>query len=240
MPNMSYTFERLFRAPYAVPNGVALAPEGLWIADQISDQVALVDMQNPNDYGVTRVFRSISSESSNTSGMCCAHGSLWLAANGAANLWRPARGTDARTGTGEVLQVDARTGETQARYPIPGGGGTHGIEMDVRDPGCIWLSTLKQQTLSKVRIKDWSIVHTLPLAHDRSHGIICTESALWIVYTNQRQIAALDMDTGACLHTVQLPADMPEPHGLTREGAHMVYCDATTGWIVRIRDVLAD
>ena len=238
MSQSPYAFERLFRAPFSVPNGLAAAPDGLWIADQVTDRVALVQESEPNEYGVTQQLKEIVTESSNTSGLCCTSDSLWLAANGNAVLWRPARATDAQAGAGEVLRIDLRTGATAARHPVPGGGGTHGIEADT-NPEYIWISTLKQQTLSKVRIADWIVTHTLPLAHDRSHGLVRTESALWIVYTNERQIVETDAETGARLRTIQVPDDMPEPHGLTRQGPHLLYCDATTGWIVRVTNALS-
>ncbi len=238
MSTVSCRVEKLFRSPYSVPNGIALAPEGLWIADQISDRLALVAMDCPNQYGVTRFLRDLPSESSNTSGMCYANGSLWLAANGAAALWRPARATDAGQHMGEVLEIDANSGETLSRHPIPGGGGTHGIEVDAVEEGYIWLSTLKYQTLSKVRISDWSVATTLPLLYDRSHGLVRTSDSLWLVYTNQRQIVEMDTDTGHVKKCVQLPPDAPEPHGLTREGPHFLYCDASSGWIARVYDVV--
>ena len=95
---MSRTVEKLFRAPYGVPNALQVVEEGLWITDQITDRVALIEIAEPSEYGVTRLIRDIPSESSNTSGMAWGDGSLWLAANGAGTLWRPARPTDAEVG----------------------------------------------------------------------------------------------------------------------------------------------
>lgn len=239
MTTASPRFERLFRAPYSVPNGIAMSPEGLWIVDQISDRLALVAMDGPNEYGVTQFLRDLPTESSNTSGLCYADGALWLAANGDARLWRPARRTDARQHKGEVLEIDPRSGETRSRHPIPGGGGTHGIEVDVED-GVMWISTLKRMTLSRMKLSDWSVLGTVPLLHDRSHGLVRTASSLWVVYTDQRKIVQMDPNDGQVRTTVQLPDDMPEPHGLTRDGADLLYCDATTGWITRIYDVIDD
>ena len=51
--------ERLFRAPCAVPNALQRVPEGLWIADQITDRLALVEVGPPGDYGVTKWLREI-------------------------------------------------------------------------------------------------------------------------------------------------------------------------------------
>ena len=149
---MSRTVEKLFRAPYGVPNALQVVEEGLWITDQITDRVALIEIAEPSEYGVTRLIRDIPSESSNTSGMAWGGGSLWLAANGAAALWRPARPTDAEEG--EIFEVDPDTGATRNRYPVPGGGGVHGMEYDPFEEGHVWITTLKSQTLSKVKIAD--------------------------------------------------------------------------------------
>ncbi|MCY3658660.1 MAG: hypothetical protein OXG36_06535 [Caldilineaceae bacterium] len=231
-------FERIFRSPYAVPNGIAACPDGVWVVDQITDRVALVSLDTPNDYQVTHFLKDYPSDSSNTSGLSWHDGDLWLAANGSSDLWRPSREQDARKGAGEVLRMDTDTGELKERRLLPGGGGTHGIEVDCRDPDYIWLSTLSRQTLSRVRIADWSVAATIPLQHDRSHGLVSTEEALWIVYTNERTIVETNPDTGEPGRTINIPDDMPQPHGMTRQGADFLYCDATSGWIVRVHDAI--
>ena len=100
---MDVTFERLFRAPYSVPNALERVEEGVWIADQISDRVALVNAGPVGDYGVTFRQREIPSDCSNTSGMAVGEQALWLAANGEAALWRVGREVDAQPGAGEIL-----------------------------------------------------------------------------------------------------------------------------------------
>ena len=88
---MGRTVEKLFRAPYGVPNALQVVKEGLWITDQITDRVALVEITEPSEYGVTKLISDIPSESSNTSGMALGGGSMWLAANGPGTLWRRCR-----------------------------------------------------------------------------------------------------------------------------------------------------
>jgi hypothetical protein len=232
---MSPTFERLFRAPYSVPNGLQTTGEGLWIVDQISDRVALVEITQASDYGVTPVLREIATESSNTSGLTVGEGSLWLAANGAATIWRQPRAADADPHTGEILRVDPETGETQQRWPVPGGGGVHGIDYDLYEPGHLWITTLKQQTLTQVRVDDWSICRTLPLAHRRAHGVVRIGDILWIVHTADRLILKLDVNEGRELERIVVPASEPEPHCLCRHGDKLLYCDATSGWVVCVR-----
>ena len=49
---MSRKIEKLFRSPYSVPNCLQSTEEGLWIVDQITDRVALVDPVTPVDQSV--------------------------------------------------------------------------------------------------------------------------------------------------------------------------------------------
>jgi hypothetical protein len=232
---MARKIEKLFRAPYAVPNGLQVTEEGLWIVDQITDRVALVEPNAPTDYyGVPRFIRDIPSESSNTSGLTWGEGALWLAANGPADLWRPARPADAKKGQGEILKVDPQTGRTLARYPLPGGGGTHGLEYDGYDQGHLWLTTLKDQTLTKVRIEDWSVQHVIPLPYKRAHGVVRVTDGLWVVHTADRIIVKLDPADGAELDRIVVPPSEPEPHCLAIDGQGLLYCDAASGWVARI------
>jgi streptogramin lyase len=231
---MPRTIEKLFRAPYAVPNGLQVTDEGLWIVDQITDRVALVEIAEASEYGVTKLIRDIPSESSNTSGLAYGDGALWLAANGDAHLWRPPRQHDAPHHTGEILKVDPLTGNTLARYPLPGGGGTHGIEFDPLEADTVWLTTLKDQTLSKVRISDWSVQHVIPLPLPRAHGVVRVADGLWVVHTADHVIVKLDPADGSELDRIELPRSEPQPHGLSIYGDDLLYCDATSGWVVKI------
>lgn len=231
---MIRTIEKLFRAPYSIPNGIQFTREGLWIADQITDRLALMEFTPPNEYGVSKFIRDLPTESSNTSGLTYGEGSLWVAANGPASLWRGPRPTDAHPGTSDILRVDPATGRTLQRYPLPGGGGTHGVEYDEFEPGTLWLTTLASQTLTQVRIADWSILRTLPLPYPRAHGVVRVEDGIWVVHTANRVIVKLDLASGSELDRIDVPAPHPEPHCLCRAGADLLYCDATTGWVVRI------
>ena len=229
---MAYRIERLFRAPCGVPNGLQVTAEGLWIADQITDRVALVEIAEPSIYGVTRWLREVPSESSNTSGMAYGDDSLWLAANGDGSMWRPLRETDA--GRGEVLRIDPRTGKTLARFRVPGDGGVHGIEYDHIESGYLWVTTLADQTLSKVAIDGWEVAHAIPLPHNRAHGVVRTANGVWVVFTSDRVILRIDPEDGTELERIVVPGSAPEPHGLSICGDDLLYCDATSGWITRI------
>ena len=221
---MSREIERVFRAPYATPNGLQATEQGLWIVDQCSDRVALVEITEPNNYGVTRLLSDIPSESSNTSGLTYGGGALWLAANGPADRWRVPRPTDANSG--QVLKVDTATGRTMRRYDLPGGGGTHGIEYDNFEEGIVWLTTLAHHTISKVRIEDWSVVHTIPLQYDGAHGLVRVEGGIWAAQRPDRTVLKLDLKDGKELDRIEIPNSLPEPHGAfdLRPGPALLRC----------------
>ena len=190
--------EKVFRSPYAVPNGLQVTDDGLWIVDQITDRVALVEITSDPDYTVPKLIRDIPSESSNTSGMTYRRRRTLVSRK---RIWGTLayriRDTDAETG--EIFQVDPATGETLGRYPIPDGGGTHGVEYDHYDEGHLWVQTLKDQVTHKVRISDWSVQKTLPLPHGRGHGMVRVEDGLWSTHTSDRVIVKLDLEDGTPL-----------------------------------------
>jgi len=232
---MNVTYTKLFRAPYSVPNAIQLTDEGLWIVDQITDRAALVRVEGASDYyRVPWLLREIPTESSNTSGLAWGDGSLWLAANGDAAIWRPARPTDAGPHTGEILRVDPATGATLARYPVPGGGGTHGVEYDQSQPGYLWVESLKDQKMLHMRISDWSIQHVFPLPYVRAHGVVQVSDGLWVVHTADRLILKLDPTDGRELARIAVPGTEPEPHCLSAFGDDLLYCDAASGWVVQV------
>ena len=202
------TITRLFRSPFSLPNGIQATADGLWVADQITDRVAFIGWGPPNEYGVTQYQREISTESSNTSGLTWGDGSLWLAANGPGTLWRPARPTDAAKGHGDILRVDPVTGATLGRWPVPDGGGVHGIEYDPLEPGYLWVTTLHSQTLSKVWTADWRVDHVLPLPLPRAHGVVRVPDGIWVVHTSHRVIVK---HKGAAFSETKTPRPVADP-----------------------------
>ena len=71
---MTPKISRYMRVPYGVPNGLQVTDEGLWIVDQLTDRLALLALEAPHEYGVSRILRELPTESSNTSGMSFGEG----------------------------------------------------------------------------------------------------------------------------------------------------------------------
>lgn len=218
------TVETVFKAPAPYPNGIQFTDEGLWVADQESDRATLVDPANG------RPIRSVETASSNTSGLTWGDGALWVAANGA-SVRREPRPTDAPKGMGEIVKTDSRTGRTLARFPMPGGGGVHGIEWD---EDTLWVTTLKSQTLTRVDPADFRILHVIPVPLPRAHGLVREGDGIWCVHTSDRVIVKLDVRDGREMDRIAMPEPHPEPHCLTTRDGQLWYCDAIAGDICRI------
>ncbi len=203
---------KLFKSPEGHPNGLETAAEGFWIGEQVTDRAHLVTWEG-------KPIRSVDTDSSNTSGIAYGGGYLWMAANGKA-VGRPARPTDATTG--EVVKADPRSGKTVARYPIPGGGGVHGLEYS---PEGLWLTSLKIQKLSLVDPKDFQLIRQIPVHLGRAHGL-AWDNAIWCMHSTDRVIHKLDGKDGRLLERITLSKEDPDPHGMCLYKGHLYYCDA--------------
>ncbi len=231
-----YRIEKLWKSPEGHPNALESTPEGLWLTEQGSDIAYLCDWKTG------QVIRRVPTESHNTSGMAYGGGFLWMGANGK-SLFRPERSTDRPNG--EILKCDPRTGQTIARYPIPDGGGVHGV---VWDNGTLWMTCFKWRALVQVDAETFSVKHRIPVSHDRAHGLALDGDAIWCVFSTDYLIEKLSRKDGTVLDSVQLKKGVdPDPHGLDIKDGALLYCDAgmahpnpkfieteTSGYIVRI------
>ena len=203
----------LFKSPDGHPNALETTPEGLWLGEQTSDVAYLLDWNG-------KVKKRVATESSNTSGIAYGGGALWMAANGKA-VGRQPRSTDATTG--EIVKVDPSSGKTLARYPVPGGGGVHGLEFA---EGKLWITSLRIQKLSQVDPKDFRLLHQIPVHLGRAHGLAWDPPAIWCMHSTEREIHKLDAKDGRLIEKVALSKDDPDPHGMCLYKGSLYYCDA--------------
>src|SRR5581483_9977309 len=167
--------EPLWKAPEAHPNALQATREGLWVGDQVTDHAYLLDWKTGE------MLHKVETESSNTSGIAYGGGFLWMGANGPVKKvpgWRPARPADAKDG--EVLKVDPETGKTIARYPIPGGGGVHGVTWAENS---LWVATLALKKLTQVDV-NFKILRSIPVTLDRTHGFAWDNGYFWCLFSN--------------------------------------------------------
>lgn len=207
---------RLYRSPESHPNALEATPEGLWVGEQVSDIAYLLDWRTG------KVLRKVETESSNTSGMAYGGGYLWMAANGRAQR-RSVRPADANSGT--ILKIEGSTGKTAARFPVPGGGGVHGL---VWAKDSLWITSLARRSLTRMDAEG-RVLHSIPVTLERAHGLGWDGRAIWCMFSNDRVIHRLDPNDGQVLEVVQLAASDPDPHGMTWYKTKLYYCDAGIG-----------
>ena len=209
--------EVLWKSPDGHPNALEATEEGLWVGEQVTDNAYLLD------WGTGKVLQTIPTQSSNTSGIAYGGGFLWMAANGK-SLWRDPKPTDATTGV--VLKIDPRTGNTVERYPVPGGGGVHGL---LWAENSLWVTTLSLKSLTQLDV-NFRTLRSVHVPLDRAHGLAWDQGSIWCVFTSDYQILRLNIEKGQILEAVQLKKGSdPDPHGMDRYQRAFYYCDAGIG-----------
>jgi len=202
---------RVFQAPGPQPNGLQATAAGLWVLDQKTNQVHLVD------YGGT-VVHTMATASDRGSGITDDGDGLWVAS----------------TYSCELLRIHRVHGTTLASYPSPGAEktGSHGLEWRA---GKLWVATPPSATVYQLDpAADCAVLHSFPAPGNRPHGIGWRGDELWVVETNQRAVTCYDPATGRVRFTLTLPDDAPEPHGMTVRLDELWYCDAHSGAICRL------
>jgi streptogramin lyase len=208
---MTSPIERLFDTPGPQPNGMQATAAGLWILDQITNQVHLVSYDG-------EILTTLETASDKGSGVTDDGEALWLAS----------------TYSREILRIDKTTGQTLATYgsPDPSQTGAHGLEW--RD-GKLWVSNPPSATIYQIDpADDFKVIHSFPAPGKRPHGIGWQGDNLWCVETNDRAIYLFDPKTGETLNKVDIPEPNPEPHGMTIWEGHFWYCDAHTRAVCRL------
>ena len=213
--------EPVFKTPCRMPNGLQASAQGLWLIDQIDDDIYLVDEKG-------KVLKLLMTESGNSSGLTYGGGALWAALNGGPR-GRAERPTD-RYGSW-VLKVSPNTGKTLAAFKLTGEGGVHGLEW-VR--GRIWVTRPGACLLTLMDPRDFSLAKELKVPRQRLHGLAWDRDGLWAVHTADRVIAKYNVDTGEELDLIEVPEPHPAPHGFTIWKGGMWYCDADTAMVCRI------
>ena len=203
----------LFKSPEGYPNAIAVAPEGLWIGEQKSDNAHLVDWTG-------KVLKTVKTRSKNTSGIAYGDGFVWMGANAAPQ---------------GIFQTDMSSRTVSHRQiplgPETNGGGCHGLEYV---DGKLWIAALRLRGILRVDAKSWQPELLIPYSLPRAHGVAWDSGSIWMV-TGDGQGAGLiryDAATGQLLETVRFGESDADPHGLALH-EHVLYsCDAGIhpGW----------
>ena len=203
-----------FHPPCKMPNGLQWTDEGLFVIDQYSDDVYLMDEEG-------YIVRSFSTPTANGSGITYGGGFLWTASNGK-NTRREPRPSD--TGLGWIYQLDPRDGSFVNRWRTPDGGGIHGIEWD---NGLIWVTGFKPKALNLCDpADDFKVVNRFEVATDRLHGLARDGDGIWCAHTSDKVIIKYSVETGDEMDRIQFAPDAPAPHGLSIKDGVLWYSDA--------------
>jgi hypothetical protein len=222
-PMRKVTTTKLFKSPEGYPNGIAVAPEGLWIAEQKTDHAVLVDWSG-------KLLKTVPTEAKNSSGIGYGDGCIWMAGNSA-----QAEG---------ISQTDLN-GKTISHRQIPlgspeNGGGCHGAAYV---NGKVYIAALRLRGILRVDAKTWAPELLIPYTVNRAHGIAfdARDNSIWMVSGNPAdtsQTAAsmgltqFDAATGRTLSTATFAATDCDPHGLAWFNGELYSCDAGIhpGW----------
>ena len=202
-----------FPTPCRMPNGLQWADEGLFVMDQYTDDVLVVDRDG-------RRLRVVHTLTENGSGVTVGGGYLWTTSNGVTTS-RSYRSSD--THKPWILKLDLETGDVVERIPSPDGGGLHGMEWD---EGLIWLTLFNPRSLALFDPERRTIVKKFPIDLDVLHGLAREGEGIWCSDRSARLIVSYDISTGAELDRLTLPDDGPDPHGLSIKDGELWYSDA--------------
>ncbi|MFL2665112.1 MAG: hypothetical protein ACJ0G8_04055 [Dehalococcoidia bacterium] len=202
-----------FATPCEMPNGLQWTDEGLFIMDQKTDNVYVVD-----DNG--DLIRVINTPTANGSGITVGGGYLWTASNGDA-VARPRRSTD--TGISFIYQLDLITGEPIDRFETPDKGGIHGIEWD---DGNIWITAFSPPSLYLVESKSFNIIKKLPVNLPRLHGLARVNNGIWCAHTTDNVIIKYCTETGKEKEVIKLDKGDAYIHGLSVKKDELWYSDS--------------
>jgi hypothetical protein len=197
----------LFKSPEGYPNALAVAPEGLWIAEQKSDNAHLVDWSG-------KLLKTLKTESKNSSGIGYGDGCVWMGANAAPQ---------------GIFQIDLDSKAIGHRQiplgPRENGGGCHGLEYR---NGKLWIAALRLRGILRVDARTWEPELLIPYSVPRAHGLACHEDAIWMVSGDNRGAGLIKYDavTGRTLETVEFAESDPDPHGLAWHDGALYSCDA--------------
>jgi len=213
MPVRKVKTTPLFKSPEGYPNAISVAPEGLWIAEQKTDNAHLVDWNG-------KVLKTVKTESKNTSGMGYGGGYIWMGANAAPE---------------GVFQTDLSSRTISHRQiplgPRDNGGGCHGLEYV---NGKLWIAALRLRGIVRLDATTWKPKLLIPYTMPRAHGVAWDGKAIWMVTGNERGAGLIkyEAETGRPLEIAQFAESDCDPHGLAWHDGVLYSCDAGIhpGW----------
>lgn len=203
-----------FESPCEMPNGLQWTDDGLYVMDQLSDDVYLIDENG-------KVLKTIHTPTENGSGITFGGGFLWTASNGG-TVSRPYRSSD--THLGYIYKLDPETGEAVDRYRTPDGGGIHGIEWD---DGLMWVTAFQPKAIHLCDPSNgMKTVKSFEVDLARLHGLARDGDGIWCAHTTDNVIVKYNVETGKETDRISMGETEAFVHGLSIKDGQLWYADA--------------
>lgn len=223
-PTYEPKIEMLWKSPDRYPNALEASPEGLWVGDQVSERINLLDWKTG------KVLQDFIGEAHNTSGLAVGGGYIWVGCNGAgtaASLREFKRPFD--KSYGEIAQLDMK-GKQVAGYRTPwGGSGVHGT-FYMRDTNMLWAVAPGFGFLAEMDPKDkLRIVNMLQIKMNVPHGLDFYDGSFWVIDGADRLVQRIDPKGGRVQENWKFGPNDPDPHGMCIHEGHVYFTDAGLG-----------
>ena len=240
IPHRKVITKNLFKVPDGYPNGVAVVPEGVWVAEQ---KAAGYGQSGKHEKEAAWLFdwngkklKTVMTDSYNTSGLAFGNGHVWMGANG---------------GPEGVYEVDMN-GRTVSHRQIPlgpadNGGGCHGLMFH---DGKLRIVANRIKGILRVDPRTFAPEFMIPITTARWHGIAWDDShpggAIWMVtgssdinryvmqngklhHTTTCGLMKYSATTGQLLETAEFEDGTADAHGLAMHNGKLISCDAGVG-----------
>jgi streptogramin lyase len=221
-PTYSPKIEMLWKSPDRYPNALESSPEGLWLGDQVSERINLLDWKTG------KVLEDFVGEAHNTSGLAVGGGFIWIGCNGAgtaASLREFKRPFDRNYG--EIVKLDMK-GKQVKGYRTPWGS-VHGTFYN-RQTDKLWAVAPGLGFLAEMDPKDdLRISRMLPIRMNVPHGLDFYDGSFWIIDGADRLVQRIDPEGGRVQETWAFGPNDPDPHGMCVHDNHVYFTDAGLG-----------
>tara|TARA_B100000676_G_C18087177_1_gene856036 strand:- start:4845 stop:5579 length:735 start_codon:yes stop_codon:yes gene_type:complete len=202
-----------FATPVRMPNGLQWYEDELYVMDQLTDDVFVLNI----DGSVNRI---VTTETENGSGITVGGGFIWTASNGEASA-RPARKSDDHIS--KILKIDPISGCTVDYFLTPDGGGVHGLAWD---DGKIWITAFNPRAIHVIDCSNYEIVQSFSSDLDVLHGLALDGDGIWCSDRANGLIVRMNKQTGEVTDHIKMPNGSGDPHGLTINSSGLWYSDA--------------
>src|SRR6187399_1573132 len=206
-PTFTPKIEMLWKSPDRYPNALESSPEGLWVGDQVSERINLLDWETG------KVLQDFIGEAHNTSGLAVGGGFIWIGCNGAgtaSNLREFKRPFD--KSYGEIVKLDMK-GKQLKGYRTPWGG-VHGTYYH-KQTDKLWAVAPGLGFLAEMDPKDdLRISRMLQIRMDVPHGLDWHDGSFWIIDGAARLVQRIDPESGRVQEIWPFGPDDPDPHGM--------------------------